>query len=140
MGKKKVWRYQSGNSEAVNRRWTTQWPKKDKTLHKKLKTEQHKPHKNWVHPWFLEGPCFAHRSSFLCCVFCLFVFILGLVQPVCLNCPFILGLVQPVCLNCPFLIAPSIFCKVYWNCDLSHLTRQLLVLLDTEHTVFHNQV
>jgi hypothetical protein len=52
---RKFWRYLSGNSEAVNRRWTTQWPKKDKTLHKKLKTEQHEPHKNWVHPWFLES-------------------------------------------------------------------------------------
>ena len=53
---RRVWRYQRANQNPYIEEQTTQWPKEKsakgkttiyKTLHRKLKIEQHKPFKNW---------------------------------------------------------------------------------------------
>ena len=49
----------------------------------------------------------ANRLSFLCCVLCLFVFVLCLVYPM-----------LPVSLDCPFSIVLSVFSNVYLSCVL----------------------
>ena len=54
-------------------------------------------------PAFWWGTCFAHRFSFLCCVFVLPVLVLCLVYPM-----------LPVSLDCPFLIAPSVFSNIVY--------------------------
>ena len=58
----------------------------------------------WVHTLFLGGVHGA-RFSFLCCCFCLYVFVLCLEYTM-----------LSVSLDCSFLHTPSVFCNVYYPC------------------------